>query len=56
MISFLVRTMLAFASFWNAMQPKMSSVAQYIHLCFQARMSHESHEAPHPGLKITLID
>ena len=32
----------------NAAQ--MSCVAQYIHLCFQARMSDESHLAPHPGL------
>ena len=35
---------------------QMSCVAQYSHLCFQARMSNESHLAPHPGLLITLID
>ena len=29
---------------------QMSSFAQYIHLCFQARMSDESHLAPQPGL------
>ena len=27
-----------------------------LHLCSQARMSDESHLAPHPGLYITLID
>ena len=29
---------------------QMPSVACYIHLCFHARMSDESHLAPHPGL------
>ncbi|KAA6424585.1 MAG: hypothetical protein FRX49_05794 [Trebouxia sp. A1-2] len=29
---------------------QMSLVAHYFHLCFQARMSDESHLAPHPGL------
>lgn len=33
----------------------MSSVAQYMHLCFQARLSKESHLAPHPELSITLV-
>ena len=28
----------------------LPSVACYIHLCFHARMSNESHLAPHPGL------
>ena len=32
----------------NAAQ--MSSAGQYIHLCFQARMSEDTHLAPHPGL------
>ena len=29
---------------------QMGLVAHYIHLCFQTRMSDESHLAPHPGL------
>ena len=29
---------------------QMSLIAQYIHLCFQARQSDESHLAPQPGL------
>ena len=29
---------------------QMPSVARYIHLCFHAWMSDESHLAPHPGL------
>ena len=29
---------------------QMPSIAGYIHLCFHARMSDESHLAPHPGL------
>ena len=29
---------------------QMPCVARYIHLCFHARMSDESHPARHPGL------
>ena len=35
---------------------QMPLVAHYIHLCFQARMSNESHLAPQHGLEIPLIE
>ena len=35
---------------------QMSLLVHYIHLCFQARKSDESHLAPQPGLLILLID
>ena len=35
---------------------QMSLVAHYIHLCFEARKSDESHLAPQPGLYLRFID
>ncbi|DBA66314.1 TPA: hypothetical protein ACH3X2_002563 [Trebouxia sp. C0005] len=40
----------SFRLFLERNADQMSLVAHYIHLCFQARMSDESHLAPHPGL------
>ncbi len=59
MLFFLVMTRVAFASFWSAMPTKCPHLPS-IFLCFQARMSDESHLAPHiwwgPGLSIILIE